>query len=89
MEPDDTVPQARRLALDPDEAPIEVDDEVVALIGSEREQYAIAATYQLRDDDRLGPRAHVYRVRAHLGAASEHEHMFSRLPDASNPSAER
>jgi hypothetical protein len=59
VEDDAPITQPAGLALDPNESTLDVEHEVVSLIGAKWEQNAIATTDKPGDDDRLGLRPDV------------------------------
>jgi hypothetical protein len=59
--------KSARLTLDTPERTVDIEHQVVTVVVSERKQYAIAASNELGEDDRLGPDANVDRMRASGG----------------------
>jgi hypothetical protein len=61
-EANDSITQSTCLALSPEEASIKVEDQVIALVDTKRQQNRIPESNELGQDRRLGPESDIDRV---------------------------
>jgi hypothetical protein len=62
LEPHTAIPQSTSFHLDPYEAALEIEHEVVTVIRSEGDEDTVAALDELGQNDRLGPLTDVNRM---------------------------